>query len=382
MFTVHCGVYNERMVDEASAVRALSEVLGSMDVVRRVAEPETDQGADLEVELVDGETFLAEVRSFAHPTTTELEGLVRRWRPNRFGHVRILVADAVPEQARPALARAGISFLDRRGHLVLVGPGILVQSDVPALPRAGRPAPKGGIRGESGIAVALALLLRPDEPPGVREMQRISGLSVGAISKARGQLQDARLVDVEGRPLVPELFWALAEEWAPAMADLPVWPGGAERADALALEQRFRARLDVPLLEGIEEALAAYRPGRPSEGRDPHSGWALTGTLAAATYGADVVAGAGAVPEVLVPEDAWHLIEGSTAPPVPGRQPVARMAVAPTRLAVLIRRPAAGPSPFPRAHPLVVALDLARDPGRGREILSTFDPEDCHVVWR
>lgn len=362
-------------------MQALIDAMGSLDVVMPVETGGPDRRADFGVRLANGESLSVNVKSLAHPTTTEVEGLVRRWRRGA-GELRVLVADAIPKEARQTLTKAGISYLDRQGHLVLVGPGVLVQADVEPAPRPGREGTGDGVRGESGIAVALATLLRPDDPPGVREIHRLSGLSVGAVSKARQRLRDSHLLDDSYRPLSPELFWTLSAVWAPEMVDLPAWPGSADEPGPGALDRRFGAQLRVPLLESLDQAVTAYRPGRALEGPDPHAGWALTGTLAAAAYGADVVVGRGSVPELLVPAERWHRVAAHTVAPAPARQPVARLAIAPACLAVRLRRPSGKVWPFPLAHPLVVALELAREPARGQEILATFSPEGCDVVWR
>lgn len=350
------------------------------DALRRlvvVAEVDEDpDGRGLHILLVNGKRLQAEVRTVAHPSTRELEGIARAWRrsPDR---ARLLVADAVPAEARQALIDAGVSFFDRRGRLALIGGDVLVEADTDPLPRHIPRAAAAAIRGEAGIAVAVSALMSPEQPAGVREISRVSGMSPAAVSNARQQLRDARLLDGGNRPLVPELFWALAGAWTPAWFDLPDWPGG-EPAGA-TLDRRYAAGLRAPLIEDFDTAVGVYRPGRAASPDDPHAGWAMTGTLAAAHYGADVIPGGGAVPELLVPEHQWHLVAAHVTGVAGSREAVARLAVAPTGIAVRVRRPG---HPFPVAHPLVVALSLAQDPSRGQEILDTFAPEGCHVVWR
>ena len=56
----------------------------------------------------------------------------------------------------------------------------------------------------------------------------------------------------------------------------------------------------------------------------------------------------------------------------------AAIAVPPTSLVVTRH---VGGKDWPLAHPLFVALDLARDPGRGREILDQWEPEGVVRVW-
>jgi hypothetical protein len=54
----------------------------------------------------------------------------------------------------------------------------------------------------------------------------------------------------------------------------------------------------------------------------------------------------------------------------------------PTSLVARVRRPGRpGSRGFALVHPVAVALDLAQDPGRGREILDQWTPEDCTRVW-
>ncbi len=58
----------------------------------------------------------------------------------------------------------------------------------------------------------------------MREVARRVSLSHSAIVAASKRLKAASLIRSDGRPLVPELFWTLAEEWHPnavALAQLP-----------------------------------------------------------------------------------------------------------------------------------------------------------------
>lgn len=121
--------------------------------------------------------------------------------------------------------------------------------------------------------------------------------------------------------------------------------------------------------------LNLFDQGRP--------GWALTDTRAAAAWGAPVAA-SGAYPPacyVNVPSRRalrWTVQHYGLAPTHDQR--AATVAVAPVPM-VCSRRYDAATQPGPRyeefllAHPLFVALDLARDPARGREILEGWDPE-------
>jgi hypothetical protein len=58
------------------------------------------------------------------------------------------------------------------------------------------------------------------------------------------------------------------------------------------------------------------------------------------------------------------------------------IAAPPTPLVCLWRRPPGPDSEWPLPHPVFAALDLARDPGRGREILDQWSPEGVEPVWK
>ena len=121
-------------------------------------------------------------------------------------------------------------------------------------------------------------------------------------------------------------------------------------------------------------------------------GWALTGTLAAAAYGAPIAARSGHPPDFYVPNpailrravrllgvavDADHRRASVRVAPVP--------AVCDQRVDPVGQRAktwASTNEPWPLAKPLFVALDLARDPGRGREILEGWQPpQPWRRVW-
>jgi len=111
----------------------------------------------------------------------------------------------------------------------------------------------------------------------------------------------------------------------------------------------------------------------------------LTDTVAASVYGAPVSMRAGHPPDFYVPDQttvrrALHLL----GPAVSASSRACRVRVAPTSL-VCDRRVDAtswAPEPWPLANPLFVALDLAQDPGRGREILQAWTPATpWNRVW-
>ena len=83
------------------------------------------------------------------------------------------------------------------------------------------------------------------------------------------------------------------------------------------------------------------------------------------------------VPDATVLRRAAALLGNATA--TSAAKAIIREAPVP---AVVKSRTAAETSGWPLAHPLFVALDLAQDEGRGREILNAWTPEgDWDRVW-
>ena len=237
-------------------------------------------------------------------------------------------------------------------------PAMLVDVDVDPLVRS-VPRPREPIRGASGISYAAALLMEPDDPPSIREVARRAHLSASTVADAARSIRDATLIGRDGRPLIPELFWALADAWRPVRIPLlgkPI-PGEASTTTALAVF------------------------GDPTE-----PGWAVTGDLAAVSYDAPLAIGSGSPPDFYVPDRLTASNAARTyriAPDPPSAS--CTVAVAPTLLACAPRFES--PSrrgafvEFFLTHPLFVALDLASDKARGVEILSGWNPKGFTRVW-
>lgn len=333
------------------ALAAAAEEAGA-----RLERIEGATGADLVLRETAGRGFAVEVRSASAPSADSVRGLGPRMAQD--DRIHVLVADRLFQPAREAADELGWSWLDRRGHLRLVGPGLYVDTDVEPMDRRGAASAKGPIAGRSGISLALALLMEPADPPGVREVARRSDLSPSAISQARQRLDEASLLEADGRPLVPELFWELVDVWATTVERFPVArrPGPTDPADHLEL------RSEEPKLPG----------------------WALGGATAAIEWGAPLLQGGAATIDLYVPSEvvlrrARRLLgDGAET-----TGPAARLAVAPSRLVVAPRYEGLGGSePYPLVHPVVAALDLALDPSRGREALQEWAPSgEFTRVW-
>ncbi|MEU0530913.1 hypothetical protein [Amycolatopsis tolypomycina] len=269
----------------------------------------------------------------------------------------LLVADRIVGSAREALREQGWSWLDLRGHLHLSGPGVLVDTAVPAAPDIPRPVDL--FAGKVALEVTCALLLTPERPGSVRQLARELHRSPSSVSVVMNSLREAQLIDSEGLPVTPELFWEAASAWRPAKTTVA-------RVALLA-----DATIASALHTGWDE---------PPTG----VGWALTDTMAAAAYGAPAGVRAGYPPDFYVPDTTTaHRAETLLGVPISDAARGATIRIAPVPQVCSLRFPASpdGP-PWPLAHPLFVALDLAADPGRGREILEGWDPpQEVTRVW-
>lgn len=270
-------------------------------------------------------------------------------------HVQILVADRITAATRDMLNNAGVGWLDLRGHLRMTGAGIFVDTEVPAT--ITRPERSDAFSGTAGIEVACRLLLRPNDAPRVRELARELNRSPSTISEILKLLRDQRLIDRDGRPVVPDLFWEVVKPWQAkpiAIAQYPHPTGDSRLAGALQL--------------GLEQV-------------ESTTGWALTDTLAAVEYNAPIAAGSAYPPDFYVPTNAIAKRAVQVFGEASGwNSRRATVRVAPISAVCDTRVESDGA--WPLAQPLFVALDLASDPERGREILEGWTPPpQWHRVW-
>jgi hypothetical protein len=270
----------------------------------------------------------------------------------------VIVAERVVGEAGALLRKREQSWLDLRGHLYLRAPGILVDADVP--PTWQRPERRSPFSGPAGLDVATALLLRPTEPATVRGLARETGRVPSTVSEVLAALSRDGLVDAQRRPLVPDLFWAVAAEWRPRVTPLAICPRPGDGVVNESLELN---------LNGPEES----------------AGWAVGDARAAAAYGAPIAVRDDHPPDFHVPDDSTlrRAVTLLGSPPS-GAAPAATVRTAPATL-VCRRRVDGTPwwsEPYPLVHPLFAALDLARDPARGRAVVEQWDPpEGFPRVW-
>jgi hypothetical protein len=346
-----------REQDGADALVAAAEFLG-LDV-RIESGAGGDRRHDVSVVLPGGATIDFVIKSASLVTSDSASGQLRRWSTGAVNDVAgLVVADRITADGRDCLNRAGWSWLDLRGHLKLVGPGLFVDTDVPALSEPG--SERSGLSGRVSIELAALLLLDPTTRIGVRAAATMLARSPSSISDALAGMRAGNLVDANRAPAVPELFWELAEHWKSVSRDVASLPG------------HLRSRDDVALHLGIDDIESTV-------------GWALTDTLAAAAYGAPVSMRVDHPPDFYVPDQRVlrRAVQLLGRAPMPSAR-AGRIRVAPVSLVCSRRVDGAGwaNAAWPLVNPLFVALDLAQDPGRGREILDAWTPgKPWSRVW-
>lgn len=262
----------------------------------------------------------------------------------------LVIADRVTDAARKRLTARRCGYLDLRGRLALRTDQLVIDAEVePVVERTERAR---ALSGKAGLEVATALLLQPERSVAVRELSRELGRSPSTVSEVLAALRREELVDANHAVTDSRLFWQVADRWSTPprtpVATLPV-PGDASSTQPLRLE-----------LDDV---------------RKP--GWALTDSVAAAAYGAPLAVRPGQVLDFYVPDlsvvrRAATLL--GTAPTPSQARATVRVAPVP---AVVHRRVDLDTNPveWPLAHPLFVALDLAQDVGRGREVLDHWTPD-------
>jgi hypothetical protein len=244
-----------------------------------------------------------------------------------------------------------------RGHLRIVGHGLFVDTDVPTLKKTtGRTDP---LAGHVGIEVAAHLLLEPDKPATVRGIAGALNRAPSSVSEVLTSMHAASLTDAQRKPVVPELFWELATHWRPDQGDVQAVPTAGDGATNTAL------KIGLDDIKG--------------------TGWALTDTVAAVAYGAPVSIRSDHPRDFYVPDQATLRRALRLLEPAPDHSTrAATIRVAPVPMICTQRVDATdwANEIWPLALPLFVALDLAQDPGRGREILDGWTPpEQWRRVW-
>ncbi len=290
----------------------------------------------------DGRTTELVVTSRADLRPIHADELLDTMADRIAGHTGVVVADRIAERSRLTLQDHGWGWLDRRrGHLRVWVPGLRIDTRVtPTLHAADRPRPANPFT-PAGMNLVLWLLTHPDDHASPRKLHRELDISASQVSNLLQALEAESLLRRDRRPLVPELFWALVEHWWPRRHPLASMPSPAE----LAAAPELRANQ-----------------------------WVVGDTVAALGHGAPVAVAPDTPADLYLPDErtlSWLLSRSVQAPE--WSQRVASVAVAPCSL-VCDPRLRVDASPWPLVHPVVAALDLATDRGRGREIVELWQP--------
>lgn len=332
---------------QAAAVDAAVAALEAADI--QITDVTTDGSTDATLHvLVDDRPFALAVEAMSYCTGQRAADLILRHGRVRTDIFPFIVAGKITAEARTALTEAGWSWLDRRGRLHLRGPAVRVDVDVPRADGATSSGESGPpIAGRGGITVAYWLCAHPGEALSPTRSAPDLSLAPSTISTAVRRLRDAGLVSGDGTGLFPELFWELAEMW-----------------------RTNRVWLNVAPEPAVRRAVDRYA-----------STWRRTGTAAAVAYGAPVVTSEGGLVELYVPgpvEVSIAVRRYGAAEPGTG---AAALAVAPATAVTAGTGDEEVPliGGWPAAPIVAVALDLAQDRSRGREILTDWRFADA--VW-
>jgi DNA-binding transcriptional ArsR family regulator len=330
----------------------LVDALAQLGVQTRRTSGAPGRGADLVIEP-GGIRIQVKHRALV---TDEVARRMLAEMPRPSDSVLLVVGDRVTETARRLLVEQHAGYYDLRGHLALRSTNVVIDADVE--PVSGRVERTHALSGRAGLEVATALLMEPAAGVAVRELARRLGRSASTVSEVLAALRRAGLIDDRHRVEGTQLFWQVADRWPATrihLARLPV-PGDT---------------MTEPLRLGRHDA-------------ENTAGWALTDSAAAVAYGAPLAMRTGELLDFYVPDQAI-LRRATTLLGAASSRSQARCAVrvAPVPAACSHRVDVAtNPFQWPLAHPVFVALDLAQDAGRGREILDAWTPPERWArVW-
>jgi DNA-binding transcriptional ArsR family regulator len=269
----------------------------------------------------------------------------------------MVVSDRVTATARTLLTSRGAGYYDLRGRLALRTDRMVIDAEVE--PVKGRAERTNALNGQAGLEVATALLMQPARAVAVRELARELGRSPSTVSEVLAALRREDLVDTTNVGANPQLFWQVADRWKSPRTYLAQLPSPGD------------ASLVKPLRLGLEDATH-------------EAGWALTESIAAAAYGAPAAVRSGQLLDFYVPDLALTR-RATTLLGAAGSASAARCAVRVAPVPAVCRHRVdldTNAIEWPLAHPLFVALDLAQDFGRGREILDAWTPDERWTrVW-
>lgn len=341
---------------------ALTDILGHHAPLVRPPDPLADAGIDLLARI--GDVTLA-IQVKAAPTVADVHRLanVPVPVPVPVDAYKVLAGGRISQAVREELREAGIGFYDARGHLRLMHPPLRIDAPVRSVAEDTATPTSDPLASSGGLDIALCLLDQPDflEHFSGRRLAGTVDRAPSTVSNILKALRDDYLLDDRNRPIVPDLFQAVLRRWKPQRIPL----AGMPRPGHGRLNDRLELGLDA----------ASFKPG-----------WALADGHAAAAWGAPVVVHADTPPDFYVPNTRVVSAARTSFGTAAYGDHACTIAVAPAPFVVRYRSYLAEAIGliFPVVRPVVAALDLAVDPGRGSETLALWSEcLDSHItrVW-
>ena len=334
-----------------TAVFALAEALRGLGLAVSAETSASGKQADLFVEPAGIELDVK-----AKPVITAGSGAEIARQDWPYALTRVWVADRIASEAKKAFREAGVNFFDLRGELRVVEPPLFVDTMIDVR-EPYPPARSGPLDSQVAKETAIACLLTPDQPHGVRETARLIERSPSSVSKAMAGLERVGLLTSRGEPMVPDLFHELATVWQRNPVALANIPGPETGRMSISAE--------------------------PSPGGMP-SEWTLTDTVAAQSWGIPLIAPGGYPPDFYVPtRSTFHLARTRLGEATSPEKRACTVTIAPVRFACRHQFDHSDTSgvEWPVANHIVVALDLAQDKSRGLEMIDQWQPEGIVRAW-
>ena len=270
------------------------------------------------------------------------------------GPTALVVADRVTDEARGVLRGAKRSFCDARGSLFLTAKNMLVAVDFEPSAKMERNRSAHPLE---GAALDVALWILHAAGQGTRAISRAINRPSSTVNDAVTKLRNESLLYDGTHPLLPELFELCVEEWK-------------RRAT-------YRA-----VIAGVVVEVPPKRAGC-NFGDVSVTGWALGGISAQLAWRTAGMTGLRTTTTFFVPdEESIHRAKALpnlfAASQLGGHDEQTELIVSPVPWLCNHRAVTAQGVTIP---PIAIAMELASDAARGREILDSFNPEGYLRVW-
>jgi DNA-binding Lrp family transcriptional regulator len=334
-------LYGVRVGSNAVQSRRTGEALRTL---RRACRELTLQFVD------DGATATVEGLRFDVLPMDLVAELTARDLARQVDRYTIVSARRITEDARAVLRKSQIAFLDERGHVSIRRAPLIIEAAFQLkkspTPRASRPL--------DGIGLDVAMwLMHTSEPMGVRAIARQIGRTASSVSDALRRLVHEGLVTTDHEPVLPELFEMAVEAWRyRSSARVRVTRDPRTTANADLLE----THLDDPA----------------------GPGWAHLGGTAERAWEVPGIERFGDELQLMVPDLTAFDLGSAVLRPAGPVSSQFELVVAPVAWLSRHRVVKKGTVVIPA---IAIALELAMDPARGRELLAGWNPEGARRVW-